>query len=138
MKIAVVGSREFKDKEFVKKSVLKFFKSGDIFISGGAKGVDRWAEEAINRFSADFPNSDSIEKKIYLPDWDNLAHPDAVIKTRPDGTKYDAKAGYRRNKLIVDEADVVVAFWDGKSKGTKHSIDLAIEAGKPVDIYVRN
>jgi predicted Rossmann fold nucleotide-binding protein DprA/Smf involved in DNA uptake len=121
MKIAVVGSRDFKDKNFVQESTLKIFESGDIFISGGAKGVDSWAEEAINRFSAEFPNSDSIEKKIFLPNWD----------------KYGKSAGYIRNKLIINEADFVLAFWDGKSKGTKHSIDLAIESGKPITVHIR-
>ncbi len=39
--------------------------------------------------------------------------------------KYGKSAGYIRNRLIVQESDMIVAFWDGKSKGTKHSIDQA-------------
>lgn len=39
-----------------------------------------------------------------------------------------------RNKLIVDECDCVLAFWDGQSHGTKFTIDYAKEKGKPIKI----
>lgn len=136
MKIAVVGSRGFKDKEFVKDMVAKQLNSGDYLVSGGARGVDTWAEEIIPILEtglADF----KIHKKIFEAKWDDLNAPGAVIKTNKQGKKYNVRAGYTRNKLIIDNADIVLAFWDGKSKGTKHSIDLAIKAGKPLDIYVR-
>jgi hypothetical protein len=61
------------------------------------------------------------KKHIFKPDWD----------------KYGKRAGFIRNELIINEADKIIAFWDGESKGTKLSIDLAIKAGKPIDIYVR-
>lgn len=54
---------------------------------------------------------------------------------RPDGT-VDKGAGFKRNQLIVDQADRVVAFWDGKSRGTKDTIDKARKAGKPVEIVL--
>lgn len=121
MKIAVVGSRNFKDKDFVEKTVCKVLQNGDTFVSGGARGVDSWAEDSIEILETGIHNFE-IKRKIFKPEWD----------------KYGKRAGFLRNKLIVDEADKVIAFWDGKSKGTKHSIDLAIQAGKPVDIYIRN
>jgi hypothetical protein len=43
-------------------------------------------------------------------------------------------AGPIRNKLIVEVCDEVIAFWDGKSTGTKHSINYAKELGKPFQI----
>lgn len=117
MKIAVVGSREFKDSQFVKDTVITTFYlnaplTGYEFVSGGARGVDTWAEECITHHTI---------KHIFKPDWD----------------KYGKRAGFLRNELIINEADKVIAFWDGQSKGTKHSIDLAIKTGKPIDIYVR-
>jgi len=126
MKIAIVGSREFKDKKLIESIVrLKFIK-GDTFISGGARGVDSIAESIIDEFNKIFrvysKNPQLIDKKIFKPDWD----------------KYGKRAGAIRNKLIVNEADRIIAFWDGESKGTKITIDLAIKAGKPLDIYVRN
>ena len=122
MKIAVVGSREFKDKELI-QMVLEDIGNIWSLVSGGARGVDFWAEEIIedlNRKNS-YP-SERIQKIIFKPDWD----------------KYGKSAGFIRNKLIINEADMVLAFWDGKSKGTKHSIDLAIKAGIPLNIYVRN
>ena len=41
-------------------------------------------------------------------------------------------------KQNENEADKIIAFWDGRSKGTKISIDMAIKANKNIDIYVRN
>lgn len=124
MKIAVVGSREFYNKDFVIKTVRAIFEPGRLknnvqyegaheFVSGGAIGVDSWAEEVVR----------SMACKCYI--------------FKPDWTQYGKSAGFIRNKLIIDAADKVIAFWDGKSKGTKSSIDLAINAGKPVDVYIR-
>lgn len=120
MKIAVVGSREFKNKEFVEKIVSRELNGYDTLVSGGCRGVDTWAENVIPILNSGLANY-RIKKIIFKPDWN----------------RYGKRAGFLRNQLIIDEADRVIAFWDGKSKGTKHSIDLAIKAGKPLDIYVR-
>lgn len=127
MKIAVVGSRDFKEIELIKCTMYYYFKElhfgcaeKDTFISGGARGVDSLAEKEIDCMNTIM--NLKINKRIFLPNWD----------------KYGKSAGFIRNKFIVDEADIVLAFWDGSSKGTKHSIDLAVMAGKPVNIYIRN
>jgi len=118
MKIAVVGSREFKDKNFIwnrlSERMIMPDTGGFTVVSGGARGVDTYAEN--------FAKEHNIPTIIFPAQW----------------RKYGKKAGYLRNEKIVAEADTIVAFWDGKSKGTKHSIDLAIKAGKPVDIYIRS
>ena len=107
--LAVVGSRTFNDYEYLKK-ILSWFSCKRI-ISGGAQGADTLAK----RYAAEH----AIPFKEYLPNWD----------------LYGMSAGFIRNKLIVDDADELVAFHDGKSKGTAHSIKLAEEAGKPVHIF---
>lgn len=119
MKIAVVGSRNFIYKKFVMAKLIAIISGLEhyddvLIVSGGAQGVDSWAEEIALRFK--------IPKIIFKPDWN----------------KYGKRAGFIRNELIINEADKVIAFWDGESKGTKHSIDLAIKAKKHVDIYVRS
>lgn len=109
MRLAVVGSREFNDYEFMKK-ILEHYPCTQI-ISGGAKGADSLAKQ----YSAE----KGILLKEFLPNWD----------------VYGKSAGFIRNKRIVAASDEVVAFWDGESKGTKHTIDIAEESGKPVHIY---
>lgn len=58
---------------------------------------------------------------------------------RPEYNKYPKKAApIIRNKRIVEEADRVIAFWDGKSKGTKSTIEYAQKIGKPIQLIMIN
>ena len=125
MNIAVVGSRNFSNKKLIEHILWDVFWEADgcddtiyTLISGGAKGVDTWAEEYIKDIRIDYR---------FFP----------IVIHKPDWNKYGKSAGFIRNKLIINEADKVIAFWDGQSKGTKHSIDLAIKANKPINIYIR-
>ena len=52
----------------------------------------------------------------------------------PETGAFDRGAGFRRNRYIVEASDVVMAFWDGKSRGTENSMDIARELGKPLKI----
>jgi hypothetical protein len=108
IRLAVVGSRSFRDCKFMKE-ILQWYDVQQI-ISGGAHGADQHA--------ATYANEHGIPLKELKPDWG-----------------YGKSAGFRRNEQIVDACDEVVAFWDGKSRGTKHTINLAEEKGKPVSIY---
>lgn len=47
---------------------------------------------------------------------------------------YGRSAGYRRNAEMADYADVLIAFWDGDSKGTKHMIECMKKLKKEVHI----
>lgn len=81
-----------------------------IIMSGGAKGVDTYAERYAGFLGLEF---------VLIPAlWD----------------KYGKRAGYIRNQALA-LADVVVAFWDGSSKGTTSTIQLATERGKDVRVY---
>jgi len=120
LKIAVAGSRSCTDAFLVFEYLAIFSTSWEVeerpneitleIVSGGAKGPDTFAEK--------FALINQIPTKIFLPDWD----------------KHGKSAGFIRNKQIVDYSDMVIAFWDRKSKGTKSTIDLAIKQGKPVYI----
>lgn len=125
MIIAVVGSRDFKDMQLVSVYV-KALDPGTKVISGGARGVDRIAIEAAKRAG--------LPWEEYPADWNNIDHPDAVVKERPDGSKYDASAGFRRNTMLAELADKVVAFWDGSSGGTMDTVKKAKKFGKEVVI----
>jgi hypothetical protein len=108
-KLAVVGSRTWKDWLTVRREINKL--KPDEIVSGGAQGVDRMAKDVADR-----DNFCYIE---FLPNWN----------------KYGKRAGAVRNKQIVDYCDKLIAFWDGKSKGTKISIDMAEKAGKLLNVY---
>jgi hypothetical protein len=53
----------------------------------------------------------------------------------PDWNRYGKRAGAMRNAEIVNRADEVVAFWNGKSRGTQITIRMALEAGRPVRVF---
>lgn len=110
MNIAIVGSRGYVHLNKVATYVAALPPETCI-VSGGAAGVDLAAEQAAR--------SRGLSVQLFLPDW----------------KQYGKKAGPIRNQQIVDQAEKLVAFWDGTSKGTQHSINLARKKGIPVEIY---
>jgi len=108
MKIAIVGSQSFNDFSLLEKVIFNNIKLEDIdlVISGGTKGADRLGER--------FAIIHKIEKQIFYPEW----------------RKYGKQAGYLRNIKIIRNADLVFAFWDGQSPGTRHTINLCKEHNK--------
>ncbi len=107
--VAVVGSRDYPDLDAVRRSV-RSLPSGTVVLSGGAKGVDKTAEDEARACG--------LAVKVYPADW----------------RRYGRRAGAVRNTLIVERSTRVVAFWDGLSRGTKITIDLTVAAGKPLEI----
>ena len=117
IKLMVCGSRTIVDKDFIYKKideyVAKNFSAEEIIIiEGEARGVDSIAKQwAIDH-----------NKKIeaYPANWD----------------LYGKSAGYRRNVDMVKTCDHCLIIWDGKSKGTKHDIDLCTKYKKPYTLYI--
>ena len=114
MKIAVVGSRNFKDAYIrVQKCLLKqkrLYGDRIIIVTGGGGVVDHAAITI------------SIELGLRL----------LVIPA--NWQKYGTRAGPKRNREIAKYVDVVFAFWDGKSAGTASTIRYAEEFHKKVVI----
>lgn len=111
-RLAVVGSRGFADHgklAGVLAALLKL-KGRFVVISGGAMGAAslaiRWAREQ------DLPTTE------YLPNY----------------AKYGKAAPLIRNQALINAAQELLAFWDGQSSGTAHTIRLAQEKGIPVTI----
>jgi hypothetical protein len=103
MKVIIAGGRDFSDRNFLFKkcdSLLINIKVTEI-VSGGARGVDLLGE--------DYAMGCLYNWKRFPADWD----------------KHGKSAGYIRNEEMAKYSDALIAFWDGKSKGTKHMIDLA-------------
>ncbi len=107
MRVAVVGSRSFSDYRRLAECMDRL-QDVELVVSGGARGADQLAEKwAKNR---------GIKTRIFSPEWE----------------KYGKSAGVIRNKDIVNNADMVVAFWDGVSKGTAYTIQFAEKKGMNV------
>jgi hypothetical protein len=107
VKVAIVGSRDYPDARQVIRYVLDL-PPNTIVVSGGARGVDHWAEETARMID--------LERIIYRP--------------RVRSYVSYATACKERNEKIVETADRVVAFWDGLSGGTADTISKAKDAEK--------
>ena len=108
MVVAIVGSRSL----FV-EDLGRFIPHGVTrIVSGGAKGIDTCAKEYALKMG--------IEIVEYIPDYQ----------------RYRKAAPLIRNRAIVDCADEVLIFWDGKSRGTKYVIDYCDRIGKKNDVYI--
>lgn len=110
MKVAVIGSRGLTVTDLGKYLP----ENTTEIISGGAKGVDSSARE--------YALSHGIKLTEFLPEYD----------------KYGRNAPLKRNITIIEYADLVLAFWDGKSRGTKFVIDNCKKMGVPVKIFDPN
>lgn len=110
MKLAIIGSRTFNDYKLLCDHLEKHLNTTTMVISGAARGADslgeKWAKE------------NSIKTLIFPAEWD----------------KYGKRAGYIRNEDIIKNCDLCIAFWDGTSKGTTHSVSLCKKYNKPVTI----
>jgi predicted Rossmann fold nucleotide-binding protein DprA/Smf involved in DNA uptake len=106
MKLAVIGSRGLKDL------VIDPYITEDVteIVSGGAVGADACAAEYARRNGI------------------------ALTEFRPEYERYGHAAPIKRNETIVDYADRVLAFWDGKSRGTLSVIRYAEKKGKVCEI----
>ncbi len=111
MKVAVVGSRRYPHEHLVRGFVRKLAArdASTILVSGGARGVDRWAADEARRCG--------LIVEEHLADWDG-----------PDGRR----AGFTRNTTVVVRSEVIVAFWDGESRGTIDTVTKAERLGKRV------
>jgi len=55
---------------------------------------------------------------------------------KTDYDKYGRSAPLNRNITIIENSDLVLAFWDGKSRGTKFVIDYCKSCGIPIKIFL--
>ena len=107
MRIAIVGSRDV-----VVTNLEEYVSDCKEIVSGGAKGVDTCA--------AEFAQKNNIKLTVFLPEY----------------SRYGRAAPIIRNKEIVDYADRIIVFWNGKSKGTLSVIKYAKEVGKICDVII--
>lgn len=111
-RVAIVGSREWSAKAPIISAVDDIPANGTL-VSGGARGVDTIAEIRANERG--------LRTEIYRADWENLGK----------------AAGFIRNLAIVNSCDKLIAFWDGKSRGTMDTVNKAKAAGIPYMLVVQ-
>lgn len=109
--LCISGSRQFKNLDLV-KNILEKLSDNIIIIHGGAKGVDSFVEKIANRLG--------IETIIFEAQW----------------KEYGKGAGMIRNKEMLKQCDMLIAFWDGKSKGTKGTIEAAEKMSIPYEVIM--
>lgn len=107
MKVAVIGSRGL-EIEHLEEYLPK--ETTEI-ISGGAKGIDACARN--------YAKSHGIKLTEILPEYE----------------KFGRAAPLKRNDQIIERADLILAFWDGKSRGTRYVIEACQKRGKAVWVY---
>jgi len=108
MRVAVIGSRGLQ----VRGLGEYLPKETTEIISGGAKGIDACAREYALRHG--------LKLTEYLPEY----------------SRYGRGAPLKRNITIIENADLVLAFWDGSSKGTKYVIENCKKRNIPVQVYL--
>ena len=117
-KVIVAGGRDFDNYEFLKEKLDETFESlGDLdahpieIISGMADGADT--------LGIKYAKEHKLTMVLYPANW----------------KKSPRMGGILRNMNMLVTATHLVAFWDGKSHGTQHMIEIAKEKGIPVWIY---
>ena len=112
MKTIIAGSRTVTEFRSVVKAIEASGFDITEVVSGTARGVDQLGEQyarAMGKLIKRFP-----------AEWD----------------KYGKSAGYKRNEVMAEYADALIAVWDGKSRGTSHMIDLARKQGLQVYVHI--
>lgn len=117
MKICILGSRSIDKAETVIPIIDKFMKDhvpgSPIILSGGAKGVDQITKA--------YAKANAIPLIEFLP-----------YHLLDNNVEFSSKYFFIRNKQMIDNADKVLVFWDGKSKGTEYGIKYSQKKGIPV------
>jgi len=112
LRVAIVGSRHFSEPERVAEYVKGLPPRASI-ITGSASGVDAEATKTAR--------DKGIPVQVIAASFDEMA---------------DASKSAARNQRLVDACDVLVAFWDGSSKGTRATVERALDSGKEVHVFV--
>jgi YspA, cpYpsA-related SLOG family len=113
MRVLVCGSRSWDDFGLILDRLAQLPR-GSTVIHGGARGADQMAARVAVRLG--------LQVEEFIPHWRDV-----------EG-HYNRRAGIERNLLMLDqEPELVLAFWDGRSTGTAHTVAEASRRGIPVE-----
>lgn len=104
-KVIIAGSRGFSNYKLLKEKCNEYLREkrkeyNIIIISGGARGADMLGEK--------YAQDEGFSLEVFPANWN----------------KFGKSAGFKRNEQMAEVADALIAFWDGKSHGTKHMIEI--------------
>ena len=104
-KVIIAGSRGFSNYKLLKEKCNEYLREkrkeyNIIIISGGARGADTLGEK--------YAQDEGFSLEVFSANWN----------------KFGKSAGFIRNEQMAEIADALIAFWDGKSHGTKHMIEI--------------
>lgn len=115
-KVVVAGSRDFKDYKTLHDRLLanlkRFPKEEIEIVSGGARGADWLGEQFAKQYG--------LKLTVFPANWE----------------EHGNSAGHMRNYDMAMYSDICFCFWDGKSRGTKGMIDLAVRSKMELHLYV--
>jgi hypothetical protein len=109
VRVLVCGSRSWTDEAAICHR-LTSLPSDTYLIHGGADGADSIAATAAALLG--------VPQLVCIPDYET----------------HGKRAPHVRNDAMLDEADLVIAFWDGESRGTKSVIGKARQLGIPIEV----
>lgn len=102
---AIVGSRNYPNRKDLETAIKQCGWVIGKVLCGEAKGPDTWGKE--------WATSNDVPIDSHPAQWD----------------VHGNRAGYLRNEEMLSRAQAAIALWDGKSNGTKHSIEIARRQG---------
>lgn len=114
MKVIIAGSRDYKNVSAFSSAMKELLQTDVTEVISGCclSGPDQWGEHTANAFG--------IKIKRFPAEWN----------------KYGKKAGPMRNKQMSLYGDILYAFWDGTSTGTKNMIECMHKLRKPYKIFL--
>ena len=118
MRVIIAGGRDFTNVNVMAETLNNLQDVDHVIeiekltlICGMARGADLTAYKLFSEVG--------LPVKMYPADWD----------------QYGKSAGYIRNNKMADVADMLIAFWDGESRGTAHMINTMKQQHKPVFVF---
>ena len=104
-KVIIASSRGFSNYKLLKEKCNEYLREkrkeyNIIIISGGARGADTLGEK--------YAQDEGFSLEVFPANWN----------------KFGKSAGFIRNEQMAEVADALIAFWDGKSHGTKHMVEI--------------
>ena len=114
MRTIIAGSRDCTDKRELLRAIEHCGWGISVVISGAARGADRLGEL--------WAQWKGVPLEQFPAEWN----------------VYGKSAGYKRNEKMAENADALIALWDGRSRGTKHMIEIATRKGLKVYVHLIN